>query len=135
MAFKIPNALNTEIQNIQHNINEIRKISIDIENDIINILDQPVEQMAKNNLNSYNKQLSYFLNNSDEMYNFMTDNTYLESNVIDTSTIEIMPLNLELLIFQNTPNTIENRLYQNKQPFRKDFNKVVFYKSINILIR
>jgi hypothetical protein len=135
LAFKIPNALNTEIQNIQHNINEIRKISIDIENDIINILDQPVEQMAKNNLNSYNKQLSYFLNNSDEMYNFMTDNTYLESNVIDTSTIEIMPLNLELLIFQNTPNTIENRLYQNKQPFRKDFNKVVFYKSINILIR
>ena len=126
--------LDTEIQNIQHNINEIRKISIDIENDIINRLDQPVEQIAKNNLNSYNKQLSYFLNNSDEMYNFMTDNTYLESDVIDTSTIETIPLNLELWIYQKTPNTIENRLHQNKQQFRKDFNKVVFYKSIDILI-
>ena len=116
-----------KIQNIQNNIFEIRKTNNDI-NEFFNVkriknLNNPLALPAKYNINVYSEQLSYYLNNVDEIFNILNDDVSLEN---DIQPVEIKPINenITLWIAENTPNTVENKLLLLREEYNKDYQKV-----------
>jgi hypothetical protein len=127
-----------KIQNIQNNIFEIRKTNNDI-NEYFNLstsiknLNNPHALPAKYNIYIYSKQLSYYLDNFDVMFNIFNDETSLEN---DIQPIEIKPSieNMILWLAENTPNTFENKLLLIREEFNKDYEKIKMNDIIRNLI-
>jgi hypothetical protein len=120
------------MKELERNILEIRKINIDIIDNIVNILEHPVELTAKNNIYSYSEQLSYYLDNYDKVYNYMNDNTDIESTKQSTSSL--IDFKIKLWMSQNQPNTIEFKLNEIYTDFLIDYNYVKMCKTIELLI-
>jgi hypothetical protein len=116
-----------KIQNIQNNIFEIRKTNNDI-NEFFNVrkiknLNNPMALPAKNNINVYSEQLSYYLNNVDEIFNILHDDVSIEN---DIQPIEIKSSNENTVLWlaENTPNTVENKLLLLREEFNKHYQAV-----------
>ena len=131
------NNIHNKIQDIQNNIFEIRRINIDIIENIVKVLTHPVELNAKNNISSYTEHLSFYLDNHNEIYNYMTDKTDIQSSkeiVVEQSKMSVLFSKLKFWNSQNKPNTIENKLNEIYSDFLIDYNKVKMFKTIEFLI-
>jgi len=121
------NIILNKIQNIETNIFEIRKTNNDIYQyfnvNRIKNLNNPLASQAKYNIYVYSEQLSYYLNNSDKMFNILDDNISLDN---DIQPIEVKPINenITLWLTENTPNTVENKLLLFREKFNNDYEKV-----------
>ena len=127
------------IQNIQSNINEIRKINTDIIANIVNKLDEPLQLTAKNNIYSYSKQLTEIMDNADQLYDYKTDNTYINApSPYVLSYDENIPIkleNLELWTYQMKENTMEHKIIEINKKTQPRWDEVQMYKTIEILIK
>jgi hypothetical protein len=127
------------IQNIQSNINEIRKINTDIIANIVNKLDEPLQLTAKNNIYSYSKQLTEIMDNVDQVYDYKTDNTYINAPspyvLSYDESIPIKSANLELWMYQMKENTMEHKIIEINKKTQPRWDEVQMYKTIEILIK